>query len=139
MIQTEYTFDGYTVRIIPGYAEDHLQYRGEKEQQLGALLSEVHRPEPEGSQNRANFRNRIGKGGQGIGYGCWAVESRELTEEPDYEEWKTQWEQANKRVLEGYVWAIWVAWERGAGYMPHEILIKIIDAQEAIFTQLEKR
>jgi hypothetical protein len=139
MHQSKYTFDSYTLRIINGYAEGHLQYRGEKEQQIGALMSEVHRPEPKGSQNSANFRKREGKPGPGIGYGCWAVESCELTDEPDYEEWKTQWEQANMRPLEGYVWAIWTDWMQGAGYMPHETLMKIIDTQEAIFAQLEKR
>lgn len=130
-----FQFDGYTVSTIAGYAEGHLQYQGEKEQQISALISEVHRPGAEGVQNRANFRNREGKGGQGIGYGCWEVDSPEITSESDYDEWKTRWEEANKRVLEGYVWAIWVAWERGAGYMPHETLIKIIDAQEAIFAR----
>jgi hypothetical protein len=136
MFPSEYNFDGYTLRIIAGYAEGHLQYfQEETKQQLGALIAEVHRPEPEGIKNRANFRNREGKGGQGIGYGCWEVDSPEITDEPDYDEWKTRWEQANKRVLEGYVWAIWVAWERGAGYMPHETLMKIIDTQEAIFAK----
>jgi hypothetical protein len=139
MFPSEYNFDGYTLLIIAGYAEGHLQYRGEKEQQLNALMSEVHRPEPAGSQNRANFRNRVEKPGPGIGYGCYVVENCELGDEKEYHEWKARWEQANMRPLEGYVWAVWTDWTHGAGYMPHETLMKIIDTQEAIFAQLEQR
>ena len=136
MIQTEYIFDGYKLGIIAGFAEGHLQYcQDEQKQQLGALLAEVHRSGAEGLQNRANFRNRVGKSGQGIGYGCWEVDSPEINNEPDYHGWKARWEQANKRVLEGYVWAIWLSWERDAGYMPHETLMNIIDTQEAIFAK----